>query len=121
MELVIDQPGIVLTESSSWSFDGKGHFCRAPRDPLVQRTAVPCLDDSLNDNVWVEFRSALVEPHPFVPGALRLRLIPSNRPADSFGIRTGVVVASTLPLPTLSEVQHSDGFSQGGSSGASRA
>jgi hypothetical protein len=101
MELIIDQPGIVLTESSSWSFDGLGHFCREPRDPAGTRATLPSVDDSLNDGVWVEFRTAWVEPHPFVPGALRIGLIPAHRPADSSGIRTGVVVASTFPLTTL--------------------
>ena len=106
--ITLDRPGSVTTESSVYAFDGRGRYQRLPRNESGPRPATPCIDDSLDDGRWIEYREMWIESHPFVPGRSRLGIIPSQRSEDFHGIRTGVIVGSTyervlcrLPEPTL--------------------
>ena len=93
--ITVDRPGSVTTESSVYAFDGRGRYQRLPRRESGPRRATPCIDDSLDDGRWIEYREVWIEDHPFVPGRSRLGIIPSQRPEDFRGVRTGVIVAST--------------------------
>jgi hypothetical protein len=93
--ITLDRPGSVTTESSVYAFDGRGRYQRLPRRESGPRPPTPCIDDSLDDGRWIEYREVWIESHPFVPGGSRLGIIPSQRPEGFHGIRTGVILAST--------------------------
>lgn len=106
--ITLDRPGSVTTESSIYAFDGRCRYQRLPRHESGPRSATPCIDDSLDDGRWIEYREVWIENHPFVPGHSRLGIVPSQRAENFQGIRTGAIVASTykqiqhrLTKPTL--------------------
>jgi hypothetical protein len=93
--IALDRPGSVTTESSIYAFDGRCRYQRLPRHESGPRSATPCIDGSLDDGRWIEYREVWIENHPFEQGHSRLGIIPSQRPENSHGIRTGTIVAST--------------------------
>lgn len=51
----------------------------------------------LDDDTWVEFREAWVEPHPAAPGCWRLAFVPTGRNEGAAGVRSGVIVDASFP------------------------
>jgi hypothetical protein len=94
MILDANKKGVITTENSIWTFDGKGKYCRSPRDVSAARGITPSEDDSLLDGNWVEFSIAKFVADLRAPGKFRLSIIPSSRAEGSFGIRTGVIVSA---------------------------
>lgn len=94
-ELIIggEDRGVVVTASSTWTFDGNGHYRRTPRrTPHLTCGGVVSAGTSLEYGAWHEFVCA-----SFVHGdGMRVRILPAGRPDGSFGILTGDVLWTNL-------------------------
>ena len=87
--------GVVVTASSTWTFDGNGRYRRTPRRTP---TGASCTGSSLEYGAWHELVRA-----SFVEGAgMRVRILPAGRPDGSFGILTGEVLWTNL----LTDLSH---------------
>jgi hypothetical protein len=95
MHLDLNSRGVVITESSTWTFDGNGRYRRTPN---TERPVAASLDGALDDWQWVAWEAA-----GFIldDDCLRLRVLPAGRPAGSVGIFTGVVRWTNLPTASL--------------------
>jgi hypothetical protein len=92
MQPEITTPARFETESSVWTLDTQSRYRREPR--VARDGTTLCIDSALDDGVWVEYRSAWIEPHPEAPGEFRLGMIPASRGEGSKGIRSGVIISS---------------------------
>lgn len=92
MNISCEDRGVVVTESSNWTFDGHGRYRRSPRG---QRVMVACVDGALDYDDWHPFEVAELATD-LTTGEVRLRLLPPDRPAGSIGILSGVVLYTNL-------------------------
>jgi hypothetical protein len=99
MRIDISTPARFETENSIWHLDSKNRYLREPRGD--RQGATLCIDSALDDGTWIEYRSAWIEHHPYALGEFRIGLIPSARGEGSSGIRSGVIVSSSVELPVL--------------------
>lgn len=85
----------VATASSIWVVSKTGYI-RLPRDGLARDAPNSFDDHTFVDGAMIEYRDGYF----FHEGVgWRLQLVPSDRPADAYGIHTGRIERGSLPPP----------------------